>query len=241
MENDDLKVIGFAAIVCVVCSLLISGASASLKGRQDRNIELDRKFNVLKAFGHTVENEKGKRTISDDDIDDDFAAYISEVIVDRDGKVLDGVTSADLTKDDKKEKTRLPLYLWTEDGEVTRYAFPISGYGLWSTIYGYMALERDLATIIGVTFFKHNETPGLGGECSEPWFMEQFAEKRVHDGSAPHTFEVVKGGVAAKYPEGNDHAVDGISAATITSNGIQSFINGDLALYEPYFANLRGS
>ena len=151
------------------------------------------------------------------------------------------MTSADLTKDDKKEKTRLPLYLWTEDGEVTRYAFPISGYGLWSTIYGYMALERDLATIIGVTFFKHNETPGLGGECSEPWFMEQFAEKRVHDGSAPHTFEVVKGGVAAKYPEGNDHAVDGISAATITSNGIQSFINGDLALYEPYFANLRGS
>ena len=242
MQKDDRRILTFAAIVCVTCSLLLSGTAAVLKKRQEYNIELDRKLNVLKAFGVEVVNAKGKRIVSADEVEAYFADHISERILDRDtGTVLEGATSNELTSDDLKYKTKLPLYLWSEDGQITKYAFPISGYGLWSTLYGYMALEGDLATIIGVTFYKHGETPGLGGEASAPWFQNQFSGKKVwgDDGLLP--FEVVKGGVDARYPDGCSHCVDGISAATITSNGIQDFIREDLTYYEAYFKTIRGT
>jgi Na+-transporting NADH:ubiquinone oxidoreductase subunit C len=242
MQKDDRKVVLFATVVCVVCSLLLSLSAEGLKGRKNKNIELDRKFNVLKAFGHEVEDGEGKRTITDQEIENVFEKHIAEVVLDAEtGDILEGETSTDISKEDLKKKIKLPLYRWTDNGEVTRYAFPISGYGLWSTLYGYMALERDLATIIGVTFYAHKETPGLGGECSEPWFMSQFAGKKVWADGDLVDFQVVKGGVDSKYPDGNDHAVDGISAATITSNGIQTFIRQDMANYDKYFAQIRGT
>ena len=242
MQRDDKRVILFAAVVCVACSLLLSGTAALLRKRQDFNVEMDRKVNVLKAFGVEVTNTKGKRIISDEEALATFTDHISEIVIEGEtGRVLEGITSADLTSDERKQKSKRPLYLWTENGEVTRYAFPISGYGLWSTVYGYMALKDDLATIIGVTFYRHGETPGLGGEVSQPWFTEQFAGKKVWAGGALLPFEVVKGGVPAKYPAGCDHCVDGISAATITSNGVTDFIRDDLKHYDRYFRTLRGS
>jgi Na+-transporting NADH:ubiquinone oxidoreductase subunit C len=96
-----------------------------------------------------------------------------------------------------------------------------------------MAIEKDLTTVIGVTFFDHGETPGLGGECAAPWFQEQFSGKKVRR----EPFQVVKGGA----PPDCDHCVDGIAAATITGNGIQAFINKDLGRYEPYFKSIRGT
>jgi len=242
MQKDDRRILTFAAIVCVTCSLLLSGAAAILKTRQDYNVELDRKLNVLKAFGVDVVDAKGKRNVSADEVEAYFTDYISEVILGRDtGAVLEGETSADLTSEDLKSKVKLPLYLWKEDGRTTKYAFPISGYGLWSTLYGYMALEGDLATVIGVTFYKHNETPGLGGEASAPWFQKQFGGKKVWADGGLLPFEVVKGGVDARYPDGCDHCVDGISAETITSYGIQDFIREDLENYETYFKTIRGT
>ena len=242
MQKDDRRILTFAAIVCVTCSLLLSGTAAVLKKRQEYNIELDRKLNVLKAFGVEVVNAKGKRIVSADEVEAYFADHISERILDRDtGSVLEGATSNELTSDDLKYKTKLPLYLWSEDGRTTKYAFPISGYGLWSTLYGYMALEGDLATVVGVTFYKHNETPGLGGEASTPKFLNQFRGKKVWGDGSILPFEVVKGGVDARYPDGCSHCVDGISAATITSNGIQDFIREDLTYYEAYFKTIRGT
>lgn len=241
MRKDDLKVILFAAAVCIICSLMLSLASEGLKENKARNVEIDRKFNVLKAFGSAVEDDKGERIILDADVLDTFAKHITEVVIDSEtGNILEDVTSDNLTKEEIKTKSKLPLYLWRDGEEVTRYAFPISGYGLWSTLYGYMAVEKDLATIIGVTFYAHKETPGLGGECSEPWFMNQFKGKKIWDGELLN-FEVVKNKVATKYPEGNTHAVDGISAATITSNGIQKFIRNDVRKYDRYFSQIRGT
>jgi Na+-transporting NADH:ubiquinone oxidoreductase subunit C len=238
MQKGDARVLTFAAAVCVTCSLLLSGAAALLRDRQDYNVELDRKTNVLKAFGVDVVDDHGKRTVTGAEVERYFVDHIREVVVDPEsGQVLEGVTSADLTKEERKQKTKLPLYIWTEEGQTTKYAFPISGYGLWSTIYGYMALDRDLVTIIGVTFYDHGETPGLGGEVSAAWFQEQFAGKKVRQ----EQFEVVKGGVETKYPNGCDHCVDGIAAATITGNGVQAFLNKDLQRYEAYFQSIRGS
>lgn len=238
MQKDDARILKFAAAVCVTCSLLLSGTAALLRDRQAYNVELDRKTNVLKAFGVETVDADGKRKVTDEDVEQYFVDHIREVIVDPEsGEVFEGMTSAELSKEERKMKSKLPLYIWMEDEEATKYAFPISGYGLWSTIYGYMALDKDLVTIVGVTFYDHGETPGLGGEVSSEWFQSQFEGKKVRQ----EKFEIVKGGVETKYPDGCDHCVDGIAAATITANGVQTFLNKDLQRYEAYFQSISGT
>lgn len=234
-------VIGFAAIICIACSVLLSAASSTLKAKQDYNVEMDRKMNVLKAFGVAIRDANGK-PISGAEVERIFREKIKEIILDGEtGQPLEGLTSADVSEKELKEGKRLPLYTFAEEGRVLKYAFPVSGKGLWSTIYGYLALERDLATIAGVTFYRHGETPGLGGEVEKDWFQANFKGKRIWGDGKLIPFEVVKGTVADKYPQGNDHAVDGISGATLTGKGVTKFINRDLEMYEKYFSLIRGS
>jgi Na+-transporting NADH:ubiquinone oxidoreductase subunit C len=241
MPKGDGYVIGFAAVICVACSVLLSAAASTLKAKQDYNVELDRKMNVLKAFGVATRDANGK-AISGAEVERIFRENIKEVILDgATGQPLEGVTSADVSAKELADRVKLPLYTFEENGQVVKYAFPVSGKGLWSTIYGYLALNQDLATIAGVTFYKHGETPGLGGEVEKDWFQENFKGKRVFGEGRPIPFEVVKGSVADKYPQGNDHAVDGISGATITGKGVMNFINRDLANYEKYFSLKRGT
>jgi len=241
MPKGDGYVIGFAAVICVACSVLLSAAASTLKAKQDYNVELDRKMNVLKAFGVATRDANGK-AISGAEVERIFRENIKEVILDgATGQPLEGVTSADVSAKELADRVKLPLYTFEENGQVVKYAFPVSGKGLWSTIYGYLALNQDLATIAGVTFYKHGETPGLGGEVEKDWFQENFKGKRIFGEGVLIPFEVVKGTVADKYPQGNDHAVDGISGATITGKGVTKFINSDLANYEKYFSLKRGT
>ena len=237
--KGDGFVIGFATVICVVCSLLLSATASTLKAKQDYNVELDRKMNVLKAFGVDIKPE-GK-ALPAAVVEEYFKNNISEVVLDgASGQPIEGLTSSAVEAKELAERAKLPLFIWKENGEVQKYAFPISGKGLWSTIYGYMALEKDLATIKGVTFYRHGETPGLGGECEKEWFQANFKGKQVLVDGEPK-FDVIKGKVADRFPQGNNHAVDGISGATLTGNGISKFIKRDLALYEKYFSLLRGS
>jgi Na+-transporting NADH:ubiquinone oxidoreductase subunit C len=230
--KGDSFVIIYAAIVCLICSLMLSAAASILKKPQEYNVEIDRKTNVLKAFGVAVRDESGAR-IKAPDVEKYFVDHIAEVLID----ASTGQQVA--TPADAKEP--LPLYVWKEDGVVKKYAFPISGKGLWSTIYGYLALEQDLATIAGVTFYRHGETPGLGGECETDWFQNNFRGKAVFADGKRVKFEVVKGKVTDRYPQGSDHAVDGISGATLTGNGIMKFMNAALDKYESYFTLQRGT
>jgi Na+-transporting NADH:ubiquinone oxidoreductase subunit C len=242
MRKDDVRVITFAAVVCVICSLVLSATSASLREMQDMQVELDRQLNVLKAFGVAVVDENGQK-LTKDVVDRYFAENISEIFIDKaTGEVIEGLTSAQLTKSEIKartheERSRLPLYVWKEDGEIQKYAFPTSGMGLWSIIHGYLALDRDLSTVIGATFYKHGETPGLGGEVSSEWFQNQFQDKKIFADGSLLRLEVVKG----QAPEGSNHQVDGMSGATMTGNGMNNFLNRDIAYYEKYFSRIRGT
>lgn len=248
MRKEDLQTIGFAAIICVVCSLIISAAASSLKDLQVTNRETDRRLNVLQAFGEKTAVDGVKLTT--DEVAAIFDQSIREVVVDpATGEIFEGVTISDLAPEDYywdgkegKSPPKLAVYQWVEGGQATKVAFPVAGMGLWSTIFSYIALEGDFATLAGATFYGHKETPGLGAECSAPWFMDQFTGKRLYDASGtPLTFEVVKGAVKDKYPDGNDHAVDGMSGATMTGNGIQKFINDGSKRYNVYFNKLRKS
>ena len=237
--KGDGFVIGFATVICVVCSLLLSATASTLKSRQDYNVELDRKMNVLKAFG--VDIKPDGQALPAAAVEDYFKNNISELVLDgATGQPVEGLTSCQVEAMDLADRKKLPLFVWKENGEVLKYAFPISGKGLWSTIYGYLALEKDLSTVKGVTFFRHGETPGLGGECEKQWFQDNFKGKQLIVDGKPQ-FEVVKGKVADRFPQGNNHAVDGISGATITGNGITKFVRRDLELYEKYFSLQRGS
>ncbi len=134
------------------------------------------------------------------------------------------------------DKENLPIYVDKKDGIVNGYAIPISGKGLWSTLYGYFAIEPDGVTAKGITFYAHKETPGLGGEVEKPWFQNNFVGKRFIDEDGNLVgIKVIKG----KADPGSLYEVDGISGATITSKGLESFLVDDLEKYEPFFRKIR--
>lgn len=238
MPKGDAYVLMYAAGICLASSLLLAATSAGLKKQQDKMIELDRKFNVLKAFQVQVTDAKNRR-IPGDEIEKVYGAHVREAFLDaKDGTELKGRTLKDIPAASLASKAVLPLFEWEEDGKIAKYAFPVSGKGLWSTIYGYLALNHSLDRIVGITFYKHGETPGLGGEVEQPWFQKQFQDRPVFANGRLKRIEVAKGKATA--PSTPEHeAVDGISGATLTGNGVTRFLNEDLALYEKHFKGLR--
>ena len=44
-------------------------------------------------------------------------------------------------------ETQFPLYIKVLNNSIDGYAIPISGKGLWSTLYGYFAIENDGLTV----------------------------------------------------------------------------------------------
>lgn len=253
---SEAKTIGFAAIVCVICSLLLATARTTLKDRIATNEENDRKLNVLRAF-HPDALPDGSAMTEEIWVDyfdngnlppemiDQYFANIETLYIDLQGNLLEGKTDKDFDKKaiaDKKQSP-LSLYVWKEKGEIKKYAFPMYGKGLWSTVYSYVSLQPNLSEIAGITFYGHKETPGLGGEASKPWFQKNFIGKQLMEAGHPAAFEVVKGKASDAYAADNPklaHAVDGIGGATLTSKGIQKFINSDFATYNKYFEKIRG-
>ena len=207
--REDTRTITFAAVICITCSLLLSGTAAGLKGRQEANKAYDVKRNIVKAFGIDIGEMKRP------EIEATFEKHVSEE------------TAGDL-----------PLYIWTDDGadEPSKYAFPISGKGLWSTLYGYLALNADLETIAGISFYKHGETPGLGAEIEKNWFLVQFKGKRLYKDGKPLDFTIAKPGTAQ-----GESSVDGISGATLTGNGVEALLRKDAARYADYFNQIKGN
>ena len=234
--HKNSYVIIFAAAVTITCSILLASAATLLRERQQENIALDKQKNILTSAGLI---EIGAEDVTRKDILDLYDKNIRSQVIDTTGHVLEDKKVEDV--DPKKDKHLLPVYYYQKDGTVLSYIIPISGKGLWSTIYGYIALEPDLNTVRGITFYQHGETPGLGGEIVKEWFTSNFIGKRIlsPDGRLV-SISVVKGKVAEKIPESEAyHYVDGISGSTLTGNGLTNFIKKDLVRYDPYFKKLR--
>lgn len=229
MQYSNAYTFRFAAMVTIVCSVLLAGAATILKPRQEENKILDKKKNVLASVG--IKPEEGQ-SFSRDDIIDLYKERIKEIVIDRDGNIVEGKKPVDL--DPRADTDLLPLYENIEDGQIISYIIPVSGKGLWSTIYGYLALDADGQTVRGITFYSHGETPGLGGEIEKDWFTSNFVGKKITDESGTIvSIEVIKGKVNSDDPQAI-HKVDGISGATITAKGVEIFIKRDLITYEPF-------
>lgn len=205
--HEDTKTLIFASVVCITCSLLLSGTAAGLRSRQQANEAFDVKRNIVKAFGIDISGME-RPTID--------ATYEKHVTAGKAGE--------------------LDLFTWTDAGEdkASKYAFPVSGKGLWSMLYGYLSLEADLETIAGISFYKHGETPGLGAEIEKNWFRSQFAGKKLYKNGNVVDFVVAKPGSVL-----TDTSVDGISGATLTGKGVQALICKDAAAYAEYFNSIK--
>jgi len=234
-KNKTSYVIGFALIVCIVCSMSLAFVSEGLRARKETNEANDIKKNILKAV--RLENPLSQKA-SSQEVLKAYSEMMSEIVVNEEGQVVE---SAPTTQTAEGE-TLFPLYVYSEGQEVKAYCFPIEGKGLWSTLYGYLALEPDVETVRGITFYKHGETPGLGGEIETVWFQDNFVGKRIWDEDQQilRPIVLVKGKVEDQLPEGDqDFYVDGISGATMTSKGVTALLEKCLKTFEPYFQRIR--
>ena len=226
--SNAMKSLLFAAVLGVVCSLLLTAASSGLKAFQEENALVDRQRNVLKAVG-ALDPERRYRS---DEIRTLFEKSIKTVKVDADGRAVTTDTAAGRL---------LPLYLFMQDDQVQSYILPVDSRGLWGRIYGFLAIRNDGRTVAGFSVYQHSETPGLGGEIERPWFQQNFVGKQILDAQGELvSVGIAKGAVAdvvATDRQGN--YVDGISGATLTGRYLSEGLKEILLTYEPVSRQFR--
>lgn len=225
--SDQLKSIGFTALVALVCSLLLTGAATGLKERKMRNVAVDRQKNILMSVG--LVDPGGPSTV--EQIEQSYRDNIRCYAVDGTGRIVADPVDADA----------LPVCFYVKDGEPAAYILPVDSRGLWGTIRGYMAIKNDGKTVAGFSVYSHNETPGLGGEIEKPWFQQNFVGKRIVDASGEFAaVGIAKGTVADAIAEDRQaNYVDGISGATLTGKFLTGGLKDVLLDYEPLSEQFR--
>ncbi len=245
-KNDTLKTVTVAGLLCFVCSIIVSVTVVTLRPQQAINAELDMKKNILMSAGML---KKG------DDINEVFSTIETVIVdietgekVDMDVDSFDQIAASKdpaqnidipADKDVGRLNTRSKLakvYLERdESGTINTIILNHWGKGLWSTMYGFIALAPDANTIKGFAYYSHGETPGLGGEVDNPKWKSQWVGKKLFNDAGAASMMVAKG--LGK----GEHQVDGLSGSTITSNGVTSSMkywfgpNG----YEKVLANIK--
>lgn len=234
-KNSNGYTFGFAIAMVVVVGALLSIAAMSLKPYQKKNIELEKKQNILASIDINSTREEAK------DLFDKHV--IEQVVIDYQGNVVEGESAFDIdvkkqykeikAKAKTAEEAIYPLFVCDNNGEKL-YVVPMVGTGLWGPVWGFVSLKEDLNTVYGATFDHKTETPGLGAEIKEASFSDQFKGDVIYtDGKV--TMKVLKGGGGDNDPSG----VDGITGGTITSVGVQTMIVNTFEVYGSYFNKVK--
>lgn len=257
-NKESLKnTFGMALAICLVCSVLVSTAAVLLKPIQDKNKTQEKRKNILIAGGLIKEKEKAN-------LESVFSGKIEPLLIDlKTGNVLpsdqvtgplnpdtfdiksiikepgtsetvpDGVHNAKL----KRVPTRVLVYKIKENNQVVGIILPVYGKGLWSTMYGFISLNRDLKTVRGFTFYEHGETPGLGGEVDNSAWKAFWKGKVFFDREGHLKLSVIKG----KANPGSQTEIDGLSGATLTTRGVDDMLEfwfGEKGYYRPFLNQL---
>jgi Na+-transporting NADH:ubiquinone oxidoreductase subunit C len=235
--HDTKYTLLFATAVCLVCSVFVATSAVVLKPRQDQNIVLDRQKKVLAVAGLMQEGQK----LSAAQVSEIFAANIQAVVIDlatgERNETVDAATfdqrraSKDLARSrvapsNAAKVQRLPnqamVYQVVIDGQLQSTILPVEGKGLWSTLYGFIAIAPDTVTIKGITFYEHGETPGLGGEVDNPRWKAGWQGRKAFDERGKVRIQVKKG--RAGSVEADPYNVDGLAGATLTSRGVSNLV-----------------
>lgn len=249
MANKDSisKTLTVALLLCIVCSVVVSVAAVSLKDLQQANKDKDRKRNILLAAGLYQ---------PDLSIDEQFSTIRTRMVDLSTGKFVEGdvnafdqrkaakdpsqsraLTAEEDTAKISRRENRALVYIVEDSGEVDKVILPVHGYGLWSTMYGFIALEGDLNTVAGLGFYDHGETPGLGGEIDNPRWKAFWPGKQVYKGDEV-SLALLKGSVDPSSPNAI-YQVDGLAGATLTSRGVSNLVQfwlGDNG-FKPFLEN----
>jgi len=249
-SESTSKTLLTALILCVVCSAIVATAAVLLKPQQNAAKENDRNINILQIGGLYDANKP---------VPEQMQQVTARVIDFNTGKFTDAMTVAQAI--DPKKLARDPakvtrvgevdpakinrrenfgvVYLVEKEGKLDRIILPIRGYGLWSTLWGFVALEPDLNTVIGLGYYQHAETPGLGGEVDNPKWKALWPGKQLFANDQV-SIKIIKGVVNPEDPEAV-HKVDGLSGATLTSKGVDHMLHfwmGEMG-YGKFLKNLK--
>lgn len=220
-KNSNAYILVYTTIIVVVVALLLSITSGALKSRQNANVELNKKKQILSSLPTlTLEGQDAAQL---------FANHIQHIyVLDANGMI---VKDLDPVKDFNYAPAagELIIYMAEVDNE-TKWIIPMNGKGLWGAIWGYIALDDDRNTVNGVFFSHASETPGLGANITTPAFRDPFQGKHIMQNGAFASIAVMKVGQKA---DGQDQ-VDALSGGTITSKGVETMLRTSIAPYEPF-------
>ncbi|HOQ32019.1 MAG TPA: Na(+)-translocating NADH-quinone reductase subunit C [Candidatus Hydrogenedens sp.] len=236
-REGNLYTVIFTTVLCGICSILVASAAVGLKERQQINQILDRQHKILLVSGLVNPSEK----LSREGIQSKFKENIETRLVNFDTGDYATEISPDsfdpkrALKDPNLSKKAPPnsaglidmpkygfVYMVKRQGQIDEVVLPIQGRGLWSMLYGYLALDKDLNTVRGIIFYEHGETPGLGGEIENPKWCQLWVGRKAYDSAGEVKLSVIKG--QAGSPDSDPHHVDGLSGATMTSRGVTNLV-----------------
>ena len=243
-DSNQYTILFAIGMVVIVGSLLAFTAS-SLKPNIVENERMEKQQNILYAMGVNENGDNDIVFVSTDKVASEFSKYVTtQLVLDAQGNAFEDNEAylIDVKKEQAKVKnggTRaLPLFVGKKEGQ-SYYIIPIRGKGLWDAIWGYVALDEDM--VVQGAFFDHAaETPGLGANIKQRYFMDDFiGEKLLSSTGDFKGITVAKGNNDPKNLIKDDYEVDALAGATITGDGVSAMIKSDLKLYLPYFQNLK--
>lgn len=227
--NNNSYTLIYATVMVVIVALVLAFVSGSLKEKQNSNVRLDKKKQILSSLNINTNGQNA---------DDLFSKYIvEELVINANAEInqnpkeqaFDIVIKKELSKKNLGDRN-LPLYVANVDGE-TKYIISLYGAGLWGPIWGYVSLNDDKSTIYGAYFSHASETPGLGAEISTPMFQDKFIGKRIlNDAREFVSVAILKAGQNSDTQD----QVDAISGGTITSKGVEDMLLNCIGQYEKY-------
>ncbi len=234
----------FALGMVVVVGSLLAFAAESLKDTITENKRIEKQQNILYAMGVNENEGNSAEFVSKDKVGDEFNKYIKKQLIIQDDKeindeqayLIDIKKEKDLAKDDNYTR-RLPLFIGEREGK-TFYIAPIRGKGLWDAIWAYVAMDENMV-VQGAYFDHKGETPGLGANIKERFFMDDFIGEHLMSNGRFKGITVSKSNGDPKNEDKTDNEVDAIAGSTITGDGVTAMIRSELGLYVPYFKNLK--
>ncbi len=244
--NTDKNVytVVFAAVMVIVVGAVLAFLASSLSAKISQNEKLEKQQNILYAMGINENEDEGSvNFVPTDRVADEFNKYIKEQLVIEGDNITqnDEAYLINLKQQEtaaKNGKTRkLPLFIGEKDGKKF-YIIPMYGKGLWDAIWGFVSLDENLV-VQGVYFDHKGETPGLGANIKQRYFMDDFEGESILDGTEYAGIEVAKGNNDPLNKVKDDNEVDALAGATITGNGVSAMIKESVNLYKSYLETIR--
>ncbi|PHQ29304.1 Na(+)-translocating NADH-quinone reductase subunit C [Leeuwenhoekiella nanhaiensis] len=243
MANTDKNgyTVIFAVVMVLVVGSLLAFTASSLKPAITENERFEKQQNILYAMGINENVEGSVNFVPTNKVEAEFGKYIKEQLVIQNGKIEKDSSAylinlkQELAKDMSERK--LPLFVGEKEGK-DYYIIPMYGKGLWDAIWGFIALDENYV-VQGVYFDHKGETPGLGANIKERYFMDDFTGEEIMSGTEYEGITVAKGNNDPLNERKDDGKVDALAGATITGNGVTAMINSTVKLYIPYLKDLK--